>query len=338
MKKNARVCITTTVRDPGPQFEGFLKYHLKTGFEKIYVFFDNPKDPSIPMTRLIKGVQVIPCDKRLRSKWKKLRAYKQMKNTINSEVMARQTLNANLAMAMAVEEKFDWIFHIDADELIHNRLKWPIGKIMAAVPNEISQVTIHNNEAVPQNMDIDNSFTDITHFKINRRVLSKTKKQKKVFKDFFTKTGRDYFIAYGHGKSAARVRRDIYPAVHNFKKESSSKKLSLYGGPTSCFLDTVHIDQLVIYHYPNCGFDHYLTKYKHLDNFRPPSYNAYPKGSVHLVSRDAYMAKDFVTLKSIYKKRIQISGEKNIEKLIKAKILERNDFMSNLIIKLTTNK
>jgi len=333
MKNQCRVCLVTTVRDPGVGFEGFLKYHLKIGFEKLYVFFDDPKDPAIKIARKIKGVEAIQCNSEIRRKWKKLRVYNELKKTIHQEVMARQALNANLGMGLAIKEKFDWIFHIDGDELIYNRFKWPIHRIMAQIPKEILQITMLNNEVVPQKSDINNPFTEATLFKKNRRVLNNKASQKRIFKKYFTEMERDYFIAYGHGKSAARVGPDVYPAVHNFKKETTKKELYLFGGPPSAFLPTATIDELILYHYPNCGFNNYLNKYKLLGDFVLPKFNVYDKKSLHVMSRNAYAAKDLIALENLYKRRVQFSDEVGIKRLVTAGIFEKNDFMSKIIKK-----
>lgn len=42
----ARVCIITTVRDPGVRLESFIRYHLALGIAHIYIFFDDPEDPA----------------------------------------------------------------------------------------------------------------------------------------------------------------------------------------------------------------------------------------------------------------------------------------------------
>jgi hypothetical protein len=204
--------MVTTVLNPGPQFESFLRYHLASGFERIYVFFDDPHDSSINVAKRIKGVKAIPCDAKTRRRWKSLQVYRQIKDTINKTYLTRQTLNANLGRDMALNEKFDWIFHVDCDELVYNSWNRPIGKFMSEIPEDVDQVILQNHEIVPQRMDVENPFVEITLFKKNLATFGKVAKwRQKIFNHYFNKAGRIYFFAYFVGKAAARVKPNIFP-------------------------------------------------------------------------------------------------------------------------------
>lgn len=331
--------MVTTVRNPGPSFEAFLKYHLATGFERIYVFFDDPKDADIGVARAIDGVTAILCDTKLRSKWKSLRPYPLLKSTINTEVQARQVLNATLGMNLALKEKFDWIFHVDCDELVYNTFNCPIGEIMALVPDDVEQVISHNYECVPQGLNGDNPFIDVTLFKKNINAFKRVSKQKReIFEEYFTKRNRLYFFAHNQGKAAARVRPHLYPSIHCFTKEDSQGALHLFGKDSKrVILNTINIKELSIYHYTNSTFESYLTKYKTLGAFPLRAIDKEKQSGFHLWSRNAYVSQNIRGLKKLYKKHIEFSDSEGIKKLKRAGYFEENKKISQLIVQLLSN-
>jgi hypothetical protein len=51
-----KAAIVSTIRLPGglrsvQVLESFVFYHLKKGFQHIFLFFDHPQDPAIPFAR-----------------------------------------------------------------------------------------------------------------------------------------------------------------------------------------------------------------------------------------------------------------------------------------------
>jgi len=326
--KKIRACIVTTVRNPGSFFGSFLRYHRAIGFERIYVFFDDPKDPSQETAKAVAGVKVILCDRKYKLKIRTLRNYSEVKLILDTEVTARQELNVEMALGFAKKEGFDWMFHIDADELIYNSFKRPIGEVLAKIPDEVEQVVCHNHEAVPQYMDIGNPFLDVTIFKKNIFSLGKLSKAKNAaLHDSFVDQGRPYFFAYNHGKSGVRVRPHVTPhGVHNFGRFPIKKEQPP--------LPSAHIGELVVYHYPSCGFVQYLEKYRLVNPAEARWWKGAKRIGFHKVSTDAYLEKDFRKLEDLYKNNIQFSDNTTVAKLIKAGLMEKNTFMSNLIKKL----
>jgi len=324
-----RVCLVTTVKNPGPSFEAFLSYHLATGFERIYVFFDNPNDDAIKTAQALNGVTVIRCDESLRLQYKKVIWTERYESKINKYVEARQRFNAALGRDMALTEKFDWIFHIDCDELIYNDLNISVGDLLSQVPTEVEQVHCRNFEAVPESKDIENPFIDMTLFKVNQFELKpELFKNDIAFDQYFRKAGRQYFASHYQGKSGARVRADIYPDIHWFVKDTDIKdplkeRLSL---------NTITVKELALYHYPNGGFTQFLARCELWSKTKATDKAADP--GLEWEAIEAYQSKNQKKLNEIYSKHILFTDKLGIKKLILSGFFQRNKKISQVISQL----
>jgi hypothetical protein len=147
-----------------------------------------------------------------------------------------------------------------------------------------------------------------------------------------------YFTAHSQGKAAARVRSGVFPAIHDFIKQHP-------GGIPHYFQKKENNDtivtgwpnELVIYHYPNCGFDQYLTKYQLLGNFPDKAYNE-QRIDFHKMSRDAYVSNNFRSLMELYIRNVQLSDPEALKELLNAGIIEENKNIAKLIINLLNEK
>src|ERR1044071_3813734 len=119
-----KAAIVTTLRNAGPSLDSFIRYHLSLGFERMFLFFDDPNDPDIAIARRYpRRVTVIPHDENLRRSWRQTRQFSlftHFSHFIDREVMARQMLNTEVAIGLAMKEGFDWLLHIDCDELFYS--------------------------------------------------------------------------------------------------------------------------------------------------------------------------------------------------------------------------
>src|SRR3954468_11997920 len=107
----ARAAIVTTLKNAGAVLDSFIAYHLAVGFEHIFLFFDDAADPDLPRAAANLRVTAIAHDAALRERWRALPQYAEQARFIDSEVMARQVLNVELAMQLARERGFDWLLH-----------------------------------------------------------------------------------------------------------------------------------------------------------------------------------------------------------------------------------
>ena len=237
--------IVTTLKGQGPSLKTFVNYHLSIGFEKIYLMFDDPLDVDIELVSDIQGVEAVAIDNAAREKWKSLKKFKQYEAHIDSEVRARQTLNAEMGLNMAKGDGIDYLLHIDSDELFWPRENTIHPHLQRLVKEEIISARYINFEAVPAQYDIEDYFLEVSAFKKSRALLAK---QNIEVNDHWREK-RKYFNFYNNGKSMCKVRDDMVPGdVHLWKSRESYIKTAKFYYPT-------------ILHYSCAGYQFFKTKY-----------------------------------------------------------------------------
>lgn len=229
--------------------------------------------------------------------------------------MARQILNVETAIQLALDQGMDWILHIDGDELFYP------GQMMALdwfdqVSDDIFQVTFLNHEAAPEVFEVEDYFRDVTLFKKNPAAL-----EPGLCTEFQRVSGKSqYFLAYQSGKSAARIHPTLLPnSVHSFDIPECHTLVTSFPS---------------ILHYLNCGFQNYYKKYAQLGNF--PDYWWRSKSNpirvpFHLASRDAYCSGDRTCMAALYQEFILYSSPETNQNLIEKGILTRISYPSQLL-------
>ena len=98
---------------------------------------------------------MLRCDEALRDSWSD---WPQMRAFADREVMARQSLNAELALQLARADGMEWLVHLDADELLDVGVDSLGAQIGHAGRSGALQLTFENLEAVPATPSIKPSF------------------------------------------------------------------------------------------------------------------------------------------------------------------------------------
>jgi hypothetical protein len=115
--------LVSTVRAPLADLERFVAYHRHIGVDRLYLFFDDPDDPALPVFADRPGVAAIPCPP---SRWQAAGV------RLDQGIEARQAYNADEALSKARAAGADWLLHIDSDELIFapgdNLAAWLAGR------------------------------------------------------------------------------------------------------------------------------------------------------------------------------------------------------------------
>ena len=246
LRMASRVCIVATVREPVPIIEAFIRYHLAMGVTHLFLFFDDPADEAIDVARQFSQVTAIPSDDALRAMQTTLRIYGSMARFAH-EVMARQILNVETAVGLALQMQMDWIIHIDGDELLYS--PGSLDEFFDFVPFSVGQISFRNFEGVPETWEVANYFQEVTLFKRHEHLLPSG-----FLADYrLFRSRENYLLGYGNGKSAARVVPGLLPSgVHAFSTTAAHpQKLDCTGAP-------------VVLHYINCGFANYHRKYQRL--------------------------------------------------------------------------
>ncbi|HKE16497.1 MAG TPA: glycosyltransferase family 2 protein [Kofleriaceae bacterium] len=300
-RPSSRACIATTVRHPGPPLFSFLRYHLAIGFAEIYVFFDDPDDPAADGASALPGVTAVRCDDAVRA-WQRASApaFARMEAFLTREVMARQVLNAELALHLAARRGMDWLLHIDIDELFHSQE--PVAHHFASIPETVGQVVYLNCEAFPEAADMDDYFRDVTLFKKNPVTC-----RRGAIAAWLEGAGRPwYFLAYDNGKAAVRVAPGVTAhSVHVFD-------LTATGGQT---ITTV---EPAILHYVNCGIEYYVRKYEQRGAFSDRYFESAPRLPFHLRSRDVVRTGDRRAIREFYARHVVCGGPVEADAMIAA--------------------
>ncbi len=152
------ICIFATIKAPLDQVLAFSAFHLNSGADQLFLFFDDPDDPAIVVLENIPRIRCIRCDE---AYWEvQTRDAPREKLNLNTKM----SKNSRVAIEMARREGFDWIGQIDVDELIFvpGGLKHLLGK----VPAEVQVVKFPVLEVIPQ-MEVDlPAFTSLHAFKV----------------------------------------------------------------------------------------------------------------------------------------------------------------------------
>lgn len=317
---NTRVALVTTLRNPGPSIASFVKHHLRVGFARIFLFFDDPDDEWIALVPDDERVAVIPCDQHLRDCWAD---WPEQRAQVDEQVMARQILNAEVALQLARGEGIDWLVHLDADELLD--CEAPIPTILAGVDPVILQITFPNLEVMPECADVVDMFRELTLFKRNPRGLPRgrfTAEQEAIIARCRPWSGC-WFFYYTIGKSAVRVRPGVRPhGVHLFATPD--------GGTTTHVVTNPRV-----LHYMNAGFENFWRRYQ--------TWGAFPDhwlggelirdriSDFHLAARDIVRTGDRELARRFYRDHVVVTDRSLVAALIEAGVCERIEGPSRML-------
>lgn len=112
----------TTLKEPPRRVMEFVAQHLYLGASEIWLYFDDPEDPAIPLVSKIPQVRAIPCTE----------AHRAAVAPRTTTHEARQKANANHAYTRS---QADWMIHLDADEMVH--ADRPIPALLAEATGEV---------------------------------------------------------------------------------------------------------------------------------------------------------------------------------------------------------
>ncbi|MBC7475027.1 MAG: glycosyltransferase family 2 protein [Candidatus Sericytochromatia bacterium] len=302
---NEKIAIVCTLIDAENVIDSFIKYHTYIGFDHFFLFFDRPNDPSISKALKYHNVTIIQRNTDLEEKWKETNNYHKFKYFINTEVMARQVLNASVATKMSLENNIDWLLHIDIDELFYSpniSLKKHLHQLKEKKVNCIRYL---NYEAIPQKFDINDYFREVTTFKKHPNLVEKYK----LVQD------KNYIISYVNGKSAIRIDHNEYGknlepiGVHSFQEHE------------------YYINDFpIILHYYSCGYDNLIKKYQTLGDFSDKWFDKkeiMTQIPFHINARDIIKKLDKSEIKKLYKSNIMLFENDVIEYLIKSELFCR---------------
>ncbi|KAJ8599978.1 hypothetical protein CTAYLR_001801 [Chrysophaeum taylorii] len=212
-----RAAIVCQLRDASKRLESFVRYHVRLGFEKVYLYFDDCGEvDAISRARVLEGAVVTVRDRDLVARWRRLDAWAKLGPAANDDVQVRQMLNALDALGRARQDGMHWLLHIDSDELFYpGPASTSIASHFRALDDSgCSIFTYYNFEAVPERSPVDevDPFRAVSLFK---RPLALVPRDAPL--DFWQNRApnREVFLFYQNGKSAVRCSVDAVPtSVH----------------------------------------------------------------------------------------------------------------------------
>ncbi len=217
----ARAALVTTLHDAAATLGSFVAYHRAIGFAHFFLFFDDPADSMLDWARAQPDITAIAREENLRRVWQGLALWSEAAPHVDREVMARQLLNAEHAMNLARAKSFDWLLHIDADELFYVAGGDAAAHFAGLAP-QADVSTYANYEAVPETENTGDFFRTVTLFKPPFATPSSPEAKALVARA--GQRADALFHFYGNGKSAVRLAAPgMLPVnVHTFARRGDS--------------------------------------------------------------------------------------------------------------------
>lgn len=267
------LCTVTTLRATLKEILPFVNYHLNVGIDHMFLFFDDPADAAAKALAENPRVTCILCTP---EHWAELgkRQTSWLPEFDGSKpplIEDRQRLNATAALKLARSRHFDWIAHIDADELLYARNG--LRALLDHVHSSVDFIRFPVLEAVASDSNGTNPMQSINLFKVAefrvseaggqptigtrlrafaRRIghrLKRTVAKLTAARSIFTNNG--LIIGHSFGKSFVRTGSNV-----------SYLKLHL---PMACPGSTLRFTiarQGYLLHFDSCNFNQWYEKWR----------------------------------------------------------------------------
>ena len=229
----------------------------------MYLYFDDPEDPSISRLQSEGRVTCIPCDN---AHWEREGV------APDAYVQTRQMSNATRAFQLAQVAGFEWLAHIDADELLY--AKNSLVELFAESPAGADVLVFPTKEAAPQHFHYEHPFQEISLFKFDPSAhllqgnIFKSNVQRRVRRvsavtwqnrsRFLRKIGYDHptliqSLLLGHTNGKAATRTSVPVSVIGNHRPQVEKE---------CPLRVYMLTRGAVLHFDCMGYDHWREKWK----------------------------------------------------------------------------
>lgn len=285
------IAVVTTLRNAGDVLATWLHYHRAVGVDHFFLFFDDPLDPSLA---LVEGRDDVTCfrrDEALRATQRGCPVFAKIGASYDTELIARQMLDTSVAIARAKAMGFEWLFHIDSDELLYSNHHDIRRHVVETLPG-LAQLKLVNHEAVPEAEELAHPFRDASLFVLNPSLVGWPPAD-----SFWGRRGW-VFNAYENGKAAVRLSADPEPlGPHDF------------GGADGRPLATLRILTISVLHYPNAGLRRFRQKYRTLGRFPDQWFDGVPHTvPFHLAARDVVHDGTDDDIREFYRTHVMLGG------------------------------
>ncbi|MDO6685866.1 MULTISPECIES: alpha-amylase family glycosyl hydrolase [unclassified Agarivorans] len=309
------LAIACTLVDAEEQLDFFIRYHLSIGFDRLYLFFDDPLDSSIEIAVRYPQVVATICDASWREQCKQsLKPSSILEEGLyDQEAMVRQEANLRFALKKASKDKVSWLLHIDIDELFYVPTYDAKAHFNEVAKSGKKNILYANAEAL---IDSKNTTRILPSSKLFKRNFFKqnkwvfTQAQRDLLKSLGIKP-EHFFHYYQNGKSAVHLDQGIEVMdVHNFKTKT----------PPYLWEQ----DQAKVLHFPCPTYDSFEKKYQRLGLFSN-QWRGSPRdglfiSKLHTQSRD--VAAQGVKLKEFYTSNFSLEDPATIASLQQAGLVD----------------
>jgi len=254
--------------------ESFLHYHLRKGFSRIFIVVDNVGDEAAltAVRRFPKcSVMVRFRDEALLAEQReKCPSFAELAPLHDTEVSARQMLDAELAMALAPSMGCSWVVCLDSDELFFTKEESVVQHFEALAEADISQMTYLNHEGVPEVEETSDYFATTTLFRQHHFVVPLTSEARSGLRFWMDRTRRkQYLLFYDNGKSACRVGLGArMKSQHVWRLPSGQRSCTALADARNMDVEAYReCHDPCILHFPVCGLAWFRSKYKTLGSF-----------------------------------------------------------------------
>ncbi|KAK9671126.1 hypothetical protein RND81_12G008400 [Saponaria officinalis] len=250
-----KICITSTTSAGLNRLLQWIFYHKAIGVSNFFLFVEGEAATlnSSKVLDSIPGVHAIPRTRELEEQQAKSRLWNDTRMTIfmnkpcNHRLFLKQNLNMEMAIVMAREAGMEWIFHFDTDELLYpaGTTEYSVVELLTQLPEDVDTVVFLNYEAAVERDNIKEPFSEVSMFKKNLGHLP-ADSNFNVYYNEATRNNPDFFLAYGNGKSGARIQHDLSPSgAHRWEydnrkpKEATLKEAAILHYTYSRFSDLI---------------------------------------------------------------------------------------------------
>lgn len=169
-----RAGVVSTVRGAGAAaLRTWVRYHLAAGFDALFVYVDDPGEweEAGAAAGGDERVRLTRHDAELRAEWRALSLWPRFGPHADAEVQARQLLNAEHAVGLALGAGVAWLLHIDADELflVPDAAGAPTAGVRSHFASleadGVAAMCYANLEGVPERADVSDAFEEVTLFR-----------------------------------------------------------------------------------------------------------------------------------------------------------------------------
>mmetsp|Transcript_34576 Transcript_34576/g.99247 ORF Transcript_34576/g.99247 Transcript_34576/m.99247 type:complete len:870 (+) Transcript_34576:56-2665(+) len=246
--------------------DSFVRYHWLTGWNHVFLLFDDPEDPAIAHARALEehcaakkmegvGLSVIRMDAewweetRRTSRYYLRRERSDLYETVckmhekHGDVESRQMIAVDQAIMEAHKMGIDWFAHLDIDECVYvpKLMENSARRYLGAQERSVEAVRLFNHEAVPEQFECQDWFRECTLFQVGKYHSQGFKPPREYDQLLRRKEGREFEPektdpeTSWHQELLDKLRAKRQPCANRLKLELHAGPRVAEDRPAECF-------------------------------------------------------------------------------------------------------